>query len=219
MSTKAPPLPCRNCAGGGAPSHCAHTRCRICPSSPATIALPKRDHRRHEAPPVGDLEGHPAVGGDASGLLDLLPCQPGRLLAQDGNPGGECSAGDVARGDPSGPPRGRRPAAGRRAGPRASRATDIPCRATPLWLPSVGSTTSVTRTADVRPPAGSSARRCMRPIRPAPTRASSTTPSVTADRMSGPTASATRSATRCRSRHGRDARIGCRRSGTRSCAV
>jgi hypothetical protein len=56
--------------------------------------LPKRDHRRHESPPVGDLEGHPALGGNASGLLDLLPCQPGRLLAQDGNPGGKCSAGD-----------------------------------------------------------------------------------------------------------------------------
>ena len=55
----------------------------------------------------------------------------------------------------------------------------------PLWC-STGSTTSVTRTAAVRPAAGSSARRCMRPIRPAPTRASSTTPSVTADRMSVP---------------------------------
>jgi len=94
MSTKAPPLERRNRGGRGAVPLPAHD-VQHPPEFARQDALPQRDQRGHEAPPIGDLERHPALGRDASRLLDLPPVQPGGLLAQDGYPGGERGAGDL----------------------------------------------------------------------------------------------------------------------------
>jgi hypothetical protein len=123
--------------------HCTHEGAG---SAPVHLrrSLPKLDHRRTK-PPVGDAEGPPRSATHRSPrppAVNPAGFSPTRS-------GGECSASDprVAIG------RSHHEDVRRRAASRSVSVTcnDSLCRATHLWLP-WSSTTSVTRTAAVRPP-------------------------------------------------------------------
>ena len=159
----------------------AHRRgCRTCPSSPATILSRSASIAGTDAAPVGDLERHPAVVGDASGLLDLLPGQSGGLLATGRGYRRRARRGRRRRGDPSGPLADAvRPPGGEQIRERRVH----PVAAAPQGL-SGGREGPARRrrSPDRRRPPSRRVERAQvhAPIRPAPTRASSTTSSTRA---------------------------------------